>query len=62
MRRERPAVKRLNKAAFDDVIYAPDRIFFLGYTAWRKAKNVSRHCEMGPAWAVFFWGRVGKPQ
>ena len=33
-------MRRLNKAALDNVVYAPTG-FFLGYQAWRK--NVSRH-------------------
>jgi peptide/nickel transport system substrate-binding protein len=47
---EKAAVKRLNKAALDDVIYAPTG-FFLSYTAWRK--NVSGITK-GPL--PFFWG------
>src|SRR5258707_1367434 len=35
---EKAAVSRLNKAALEDVIYAPTG-FFLSYTAWRK--NIS---------------------
>jgi peptide/nickel transport system substrate-binding protein len=47
---EKTAVKRLNKAALDDVVYAPTG-FFLSYTAWRK--NVSGIAK-GPL--PFFWG------
>ena len=47
---EKAAVKRLNKAALDDVVYAPTG-FFLSYTAWRK--NVSGITK-GPL--PFFWG------
>ena len=47
---EKAAVKRLNKAALEDVIYAPTG-FFLSYTAWRK--NVSGIAK-GPL--PFFWG------
>jgi peptide/nickel transport system substrate-binding protein len=47
---EKAAVKRLNKAALEDVIYAPTG-FFLGYTAWRK--NISGIAK-GPL--PFFWG------
>jgi len=43
-------VRRLNKAAFDHVVYAPLG-FFLGYQAWRK--NVSGIVK-GPY--PFFWG------
>ena len=46
---EKAAVKRLNKAALEDVIYAPTG-FFLSYTAWRK--NVSGIAK-GPL--PFFW-------
>jgi hypothetical protein len=34
---EKAAVRRLNKAAFDHVVYAPLG-FFLGYQAWRKKR------------------------
>jgi peptide/nickel transport system substrate-binding protein len=47
---EKAAVGRLNKAAMEDVIYAPTG-FFLGYTAWRK--NVTGIAK-GPL--PFFWG------
>lgn len=47
---EKAAISRLNKAALEDVIYAPTG-FFLGYTAWRK--NVSGIVK-GPL--PFFWG------
>ena len=47
---EKAAIKRLNTAAFEDVIYAPTG-FFLGYTAWRK--NISGIAK-GPL--PFFWG------
>ncbi|MCK1514460.1 ABC transporter substrate-binding protein [Bradyrhizobium sp. 190] len=47
---EKAAVKRLNKAAIEDVVYAPTG-FFLSYTAWRK--NVSGIAK-GPL--PFFWG------
>ena len=47
---EKAAVKRLNKAALEDVVYAPTG-FFLSYTAWRK--NVSGIAK-GPL--PFFWG------
>src|SRR5205807_8180052 len=47
---EKAAVKRLNKAALEDVIYAPTG-FFLSYTAWRK--NISGIAK-GPL--PFFWG------
>lgn len=47
---EKAAIGRLNKAALDDVVYAPTG-FFLGYTAWRK--NVSGIVK-GPL--PFFWG------
>jgi len=46
---EKAAVARLNKAALDDVIYAPTG-FFLSYTAWRK--NISGIVK-GPL--PFFW-------
>jgi peptide/nickel transport system substrate-binding protein len=47
---EKAAVRRLNKAAFDHVVYAPLG-FFLGYQAWRK--NVSGIVK-GPF--PSFWG------
>src|SRR5215218_3241453 len=47
---EKSAVKRLNKVALEDVVYAPTG-FFLSYTAWRK--NVSGITK-GPL--PFFWG------
>ena len=47
---EKAAVNRLNRAALEDVIYAPTG-FFLNYTAWRK--NVSGIAK-GPL--PFFWG------
>jgi peptide/nickel transport system substrate-binding protein len=47
---EKAAVARLNRAALDDVIYAPTG-FFLSYTAWRK--NVSGVVK-GPV--PFSWG------
>ena len=47
---EKAAVGRLNKAAMEDVIYAPTG-FFLSYTAWRK--NVTGIVK-GPL--PFFWG------
>jgi peptide/nickel transport system substrate-binding protein len=47
---EKTSIKRLNTAAFEDVIYAPTG-FFLGYTAWRK--NISGIAK-GPL--PFFWG------
>src|SRR5213080_4945026 len=47
---EKVAVKRLNKAAMEDVVYAPTG-FFLSYTAWRK--NISGIAK-GPL--PFFWG------
>src|SRR5437763_10200956 len=46
---EKAAIKRLNKAALDNVVYAPTG-FFLGYQAWRK--NVSGVVK-GPL--PFFW-------
>jgi peptide/nickel transport system substrate-binding protein len=46
---EKAAIRRLNKAALDNVIYAPTG-FFLGYQAWRK--NVSGIVK-GPL--PFFW-------
>src|SRR5499427_3873014 len=50
---EKAAIRRLNKAALDNVVFAPTG-FFLGYQAWRK--NVSGVVK-GPL--PFFWG-VGK--
>jgi peptide/nickel transport system substrate-binding protein len=47
---EQAAVRRLNKVAFDHVVYAPLG-FFLGYQAWRK--NVTGIVQ-GPL--PFFWG------
>jgi peptide/nickel transport system substrate-binding protein len=47
---EKAAVRRLNKAALDNVVYAPTG-FFLAYQAWRK--NVSGIVK-GPL--PFFWG------
>jgi len=47
---EKAAIGRLNKAAMEDVIYAPTG-FFLSYTAWRK--NVSGIVK-GPL--PFMWG------
>jgi peptide/nickel transport system substrate-binding protein len=47
---EKAAIKRLNKAALDNVVYAPTG-FFLGYQAWRK--NVSGIVK-GPI--PFAWG------
>jgi peptide/nickel transport system substrate-binding protein len=47
---EKAAVARLNKAALEDVVYAPTG-FFLSYTAWRK--NVSGIVK-GPV--PFSWG------
>ena len=47
---EKAAIRRLNKAALDNVVYAPTG-FFLGYQAWRK--NV-RGVVKGPL--PFFWG------
>jgi peptide/nickel transport system substrate-binding protein len=49
---EKAAIRRLNKAAFDSVVYAATG-FFLQYQAWRK--NVSGIVKGPP----FFWG-VGK--
>jgi peptide/nickel transport system substrate-binding protein len=46
---EKAAIRRLNKAALDFVVYAPTG-FFLGYQAWRK--NVSGIVK-GPL--PFFW-------
>jgi peptide/nickel transport system substrate-binding protein len=50
---EKTVMKRLNKAALENVVFAPTG-FFLGYQAWRK--NVSGIVQ-GPL--PFFWG-VGK--
>jgi peptide/nickel transport system substrate-binding protein len=47
---EKIAVRRLNKAALDNVVYAPTG-FFLTYQAWRK--NVAGVVK-GPL--PFFWG------
>ena len=47
---EKAAIGRVNKAAIEDVVYAPTG-FFLTYTAWRK--NVSGIAK-GPL--PFFWG------
>jgi peptide/nickel transport system substrate-binding protein len=47
---EKAAVNRLNRAALEDVIFAPTG-FFLSYTAWRK--NISGIAK-GPL--PFFWG------
>jgi peptide/nickel transport system substrate-binding protein len=47
---EQAAMRRLNRAAFEDVVYAPTG-FFLEYQAWRK--NVSGIVK-GPL--PFFWG------
>jgi peptide/nickel transport system substrate-binding protein len=47
---EKAAVRRLNKAAFDHVVYAPTG-FFMIYQAWRK--NVTGIAK-GPL--PFFWG------
>ena len=47
---EKAAVRRLNKAAFESVVYAPTG-FFLQYQAWRK--NVTGIVQ-GPL--PFFWG------
>ena len=46
---EKAAIARLNKAALEEVVYAPTG-FFLGYQAWRK--NVSGVAK-GPL--PFFW-------
>ena len=46
---EKAAMKRLNKAALDNVVYAPTG-FFLSYQAWRK--NVTGVVK-GPL--PFFW-------
>ncbi len=50
---EKAAIRRLNKAALDQVVYAPTG-FFLAYQAWRR--NISGIVQ-GPL--PFFWG-VGK--
>jgi peptide/nickel transport system substrate-binding protein len=47
---EQAAIRRLNRAAFEDVVYAPTG-FFLMYQAWRK--NVTGIVK-GPL--PFFWG------
>src|SRR5260370_24707391 len=47
---EKAAIARLNKAALEDVVYAPTG-FFLAYQAWRK--NVDGIVK-GPL--PFFWG------
>src|SRR5215472_14732551 len=47
---EKAAIARLNKAAFEDVIYAPTG-FFLAYQAWRKSVG---GIVKGPL--PFFWG------
>lgn len=47
---EKAAIKRVNKAALDNVVYAPTG-FFLSYQAWRK--NVS---GVGKGPLPFFWG------
>ena len=47
---EKAAAKRINKAALDDVVFAPTG-FFLGYTAWRKTIS---GVEKGPL--PQFWG------
>jgi peptide/nickel transport system substrate-binding protein len=47
---EKAAIRRLNKAAFEQVVYAPTG-FFLGHQAWRK--NVTGITQ-GPL--PFFWG------
>jgi peptide/nickel transport system substrate-binding protein len=47
---EKAAAGRLNRAALEDVVYAPTG-FFLSYTAWRK--NISGVAK-GPL--PFFWG------
>ena len=47
---EKAAIRRLNKAALDNVVYAPTG-FFLGYQAWRK--NITGVVK-GPL--PFFWG------
>ena len=47
---EKAAVRRLNRAAFDHVVYAPLGFFQL-YQAWRK--NVT---GIVPSPLAFFWG------
>jgi peptide/nickel transport system substrate-binding protein len=47
---EKAAMRRLNRAAFEDVVYAPTG-FFLEYQAWRR--NVSGIVK-GPL--PLFWG------
>ncbi|WP_204311082.1 hypothetical protein, partial [Stenotrophomonas maltophilia] len=47
---EKVAMRALNKAALENVVYVPPG-FFLGYTAWRS--NVSGIVK-GPL--PFFWG------
>jgi peptide/nickel transport system substrate-binding protein len=47
---EKAAANRLNKAALDEVVYAPTG-FFLSYTAWRKTIS---GIAKGPL--PFFWG------
>jgi peptide/nickel transport system substrate-binding protein len=47
---EKAAAGRINKAALDDVVFAPTG-FFLSYTAWRKTIS---GVEKGPLPA--FWG------
>jgi len=47
---EKAAMRRLNRAAFEDVVYAPTG-FFLEYQAWRKNVN---GIVKGPL--PFFWG------
>jgi peptide/nickel transport system substrate-binding protein len=47
---EKAAIRKLNKAALEHVVYAPTG-FFLAYQAWRK--NVSGITQ-GPL--PFFWG------
>ena len=53
---EKAAISRLNKAACEDVVYAPTG-FFLSYQAWRK--NVSGIVK-GPL--PFFWGVSARPR
>jgi peptide/nickel transport system substrate-binding protein len=47
---EKAAARRLNKAALDNVVYAPTG-FFMQYQAWRK--NVT---GIVPGPLPFFWG------
>jgi peptide/nickel transport system substrate-binding protein len=47
---QRPVIRRLNRAALDNVVFAPTG-FFLAYQAWRK--NISGVAK-GPL--PFFWG------